>query len=68
MERSVGTPEGDCLPTFVDDQVVLPIPVFATRQSDRAVAAQIREKIAAATAGDRPGNATATVADRNSNG
>jgi len=68
MEGSVGTPEGDCLPTFVDDQVVLPIPVFATRQSDRAVAAQIRKKIAAATAGDCPSNATATVADRNSNG
>lgn len=68
MERSVGTPEGDCLPTFVDDQVVLPIPVFATRQSDRAVSAQIRKKIAAATAGDCPGNATATLADRNSNG
>ncbi|MBF6059148.1 hypothetical protein [Thiomicrorhabdus heinhorstiae] len=65
MKHADWTPEGDCLPTFVDDQVVLPIPVFATRQSDRAVSAQIREKIAAATAGDRPGNAKATTAERN---
>ena len=68
MEHADWTPEGDCLPTFVDDQVVLPIPVFATRESDRIASAQIREKIASATAGDRPGNATATRPQRNSNG
>jgi hypothetical protein len=68
MEHADWTPEGDCLPTFVDDQDVLPVPRFVTRETHRTVSAQIREKIAAATAGDRLGNGQASEAQRNSNG
>lgn len=52
MTHADGTPEDEDLPTFVDDQLVLSIPVFVTRESHRSASAQIREKIAAATVGD----------------
>ena len=68
MEPTDLTPEDDCLPTFIDDPLVLPIPVFATRESHRAVSAQIREIIAAAKADDRVGNGQASDAQRNSKG
>ena len=61
MKHADWTPEGDCLPTFVDDQVVLPIPVFATRESDRIASAQIREKIAKSTEEQQPLNGKSTV-------
>ncbi|MNC79141.1 hypothetical protein D3C75_1315430 [compost metagenome] len=44
------TPE--TVPCFVDDQAALPIPVFVTLESHRRAKAQIRQKIAAATADD----------------
>lgn len=67
MNTTEGTPEGDCLPSFVDDQQVLPIPGFVSWESGRTVSAQIREKIAAAMAGDQADNALETAVERHSN-
>ena len=63
-----GTPEWSALPRFVDDQEVLPVPRFVTLEAHRSSKAVIREKIVAATADDRAGNATTTSVERNSNG
>jgi len=30
------TPEGDCLPIFVEGSEALPLPIFVTRQTDRS--------------------------------
>ena len=45
------TPE--TAPRFVEYQGELPVPVFVTLESHRKTKAQIRQKIAAATADDR---------------
>lgn len=57
------TPEPS--PNFVDDQEgSLPVPVFVTLESHRSTKAQIRQKIAAATACDRSSNAAGFRAER----
>ena len=43
------TPEGDCLPTFVEGSEALPLPIFVTRQTDRSSKKAIWEKIAKST-------------------
>jgi len=50
MKRLGLTPE--TVPCFVDDQDTLPVPIFVTLESHRRAKAQIRQKIAAATADD----------------
>lgn len=67
MKAVDGTPDGNGLPYFVDDLEVLPVPCFVTRETHRSSKAVIREKIAAATAGDRPGNELAIHTERKGN-
>ena len=50
MKRLGLTPE--TAPHFVEYQGELPVPVFVTLESHRKTKAQIRQKIAAATADD----------------
>ena len=49
MTHADWTPEGDCLPTFVEGSEVLPLPIFVTRQTDRSSKKAIWEKIAKST-------------------
>ena len=43
------TPEGDCLPTFVEGSEALPLPIFVTRQTDRSSKKVVRENNAKST-------------------
>ena len=43
------TPEGDCLPTFVEGSEALPLPIFVTRQTDRSSKKAVRENNAKST-------------------
>lgn len=62
------TPQEEGLPIFVsDEQEVLPLPGFVTRETHRSSKAVIRQEIATAMTGDRSGNDPAIPSKRSSN-
>lgn len=56
------TPEGDCLPIFVEGSEVLPLPIFVTRQTDRSSKKAMWEKNGKTTEEQRIVNGKTTEA------
>ena len=56
------TPEGDCLPTFVEGSEALPLPIFVTRQTDRSSKKAVRENNAKSTEEQQAVNGKTTEA------
>ncbi len=55
------TPEGDCLPTFVEGSEALPLPIFVTRQTDRSSKKAVRENNAKSTEEQQAANGKTTA-------
>ncbi len=52
-------PKLDCIPTFIEDLEVLPLPIFVTHQTDRSSKKAMWEKIAISTEEQQPVNGKA---------
>lgn len=60
MTHAYWTPEGDCLPIFLEGSEVLPLPIFVTVETDGLSKKAMWEKIGKTTEEQQAGNAKAT--------
>lgn len=60
MTHADWTPEGDCLPIFVEGSEVLPLPIFVTAETDGSSKKAMWEKIGKTTEEQRTVNGKAT--------
>ena len=62
MTHADWTPEGDCLPIFVEGSEVLPLPIFVTPETDGSSKKAMWEKIGKTTEEQRTVNGKTTEA------